>query len=107
MPTVRKAVRPWMKPAGSKPKQNNQGGDNANRAVYDTRRHRTLRRLHLQENPLCVKCKAEGRLTPATIFDHIKAINDGGDPWADDNKQGLCFTCHQSKRALERKARRS
>lgn len=104
MPTVTNPPRPWMKKA-AKPAAKNQGGERANRDVYDTQRHRTLRKLYLQENPLCVDCKAQGRLTEATVFDHIVAINDGGDPWADSNKQGLCGTCHQRKRNSERRDR--
>jgi len=55
-------------------------------------------RAYRKENPLCVRCKAEGRLTPATQVDHIK-------PWRGDrelfwdisNWQSLCASCHSLK----------
>lgn len=55
-------------------------------------------RAYRKENPLCVRCKAEGRLVAATQVDHIK-------PWRGDrnlfwditNWQSLCASCHSLK----------
>jgi 5-methylcytosine-specific restriction protein A len=100
MPTVTKVHRPWIRKPESK--GNHQGGDNANRYVYNSYRHIKNRERHLRENPLCVICRKEGRLFPATVYDHIVPINRGGDPWDESNKQGLCNSCHQKKRVTER-----
>ena len=52
-----------------------------------------IRGAFLASNPLCAICEAEGRLTPATIAHHIKAVDDGGtNDWT--NLQALCSPCH-------------
>lgn len=65
------------------------------------------RRRFLQENPLCVECSKEGRVTAATVPDHIQALVNGGeDTW--DNLQALCDEHHRAKTArdLGHRARR-
>ena len=69
---------------------------------YHTTRWRTARKYFLMENYECVKCREYGKYTPATVVDHIKAVNDGGDFWDQDNWQPLCKHCHNSKSARER-----
>lgn len=51
--------------------------------------------------PLCRVCNAQGRITPATIRDHIKSLAEGG---ADEesNTQPLCETCHDAKTETEK-----
>ena len=46
-------------------------------------------------------CGKAGRLE----VDHIIALEDGGDPWAEDNLQALCRACHIEKTAREYRAR--
>jgi len=48
-----------------------------------------------------VKCRAEGRVTPATELDHIKPLHQGGTD-TPDNRQGLCTDCHLEKSKTER-----
>jgi len=55
-----------------------------------------IRRRWFMVNPLCVQCKAEGRVRLATELDHIVAIANGGKD-DDSNRQGLCFDCHMRK----------
>ncbi len=55
-----------------------------------------LRSRLLRENPLCVMCKAAGRITPATELDHVIALSNGGSN-DEDNMQGLCSACHEIK----------
>lgn len=53
------------------------------------------REQFLQEHPLCVMCQAEGRVTVATVVDHI--VLHRGDPslfWRRSNWQSLCATHH-------------
>ena len=56
-------------------------------------------------NPLCVKCAARGRTTPAALVDHIVERKDGGADYALDNLQSLCHRCHNSKTHYERARR--
>lgn len=54
----------------------------------------------LQQNPLCVTCATTGRVTAASVVDHIKPHK--GDMqlfWDSANWQALCKPCHSRKTA--------
>jgi 5-methylcytosine-specific restriction enzyme A len=73
---------------------------------YDSR-WRNVRARYLAEHPLCASCLAEGRLTAATVVDHV--IAHGGDRqlFCDrDNWQALCKGCHDSKTVRDGRWRR-
>lgn len=55
-----------------------------------------LRKMVLAKEPLCRACKASGRLTVATVVDHIIPMSAGGEN-DDGNLQPLCKPCHDSK----------
>ena len=60
------------------------------------------RKKYLLDNPLCVHCEKNNRLTPATVVDHIKPHR--GDAklfWDKNNWQSLCASCHSVKTAKE------
>ena len=64
---------------------------------YDAR-GRKARSLFLKAHPLCAECQKEGRLTPATVVDHI--IPHRGDQklfWDEANWQPLCEQHHNRK----------
>lgn len=64
---------------------------------YD-RKWREARAAYLRRHPLCVQCQKEGRLTAATVVDHI--IPHRGDQylfWDQENWQSLCKDCHDRK----------
>jgi len=65
------------------------------------RGHQRRRAIVLAEHPLCAMCLAEGRVTAATVYDHIVPINAGGSAAAMSNGQGLCAVCHSRKTAKE------
>lgn len=68
---------------------------------YDHRWQRE-RRLYLTQHPLCVLCSAEGRVTAATVVDHV--VPHKGDRvlfWDHNNWQALCKPCHDTKTARE------
>jgi 5-methylcytosine-specific restriction protein A len=57
---------------------------------------------YLKQHPLCVKCLEEGKITIATVVDHI--IPHKGDMvlfWQVENHQALCKRCHAIKTAKE------
>lgn len=60
-------------------------------------------KLYRQNNPLCVKCEAAGKLTPVQCVDHIKPVSGPDDPlfYEPTNHQSLCKTCHSIKTASE------
>ena len=64
---------------------------------YDARWRRARARF-LRAHPLCVSCQREGRLSPASVVDHI--IPHRGDKelsWAQNNWQPLCARHHNEK----------
>jgi 5-methylcytosine-specific restriction protein A len=67
---------------------------------YD-RKWREARDAFLRRHPLCVICRAEGKLTPATVVDHI--IPHRGNMklfWDQDNWQPLCREHHNKKTGI-------
>lgn len=58
------------------------------------------RKQWLQTHPLCVMCQAKGRVTAATVPDHIKALVNGGAD-TEENLQSLCAPCHAIKTAAD------
>ena len=65
------------------------------------RRLQSMRAELFSNNPLCVECQRQGRVTLATQRDHIIPLGEGG---ADDegNTQGLCQACHDIKSEAEK-----
>jgi 5-methylcytosine-specific restriction protein A len=66
-------------------------------------RGRQLQRLRQQlfrDAPLCVDCLAHGRVTVATIRDHVVPLTEGGRD-DDTNTQALCVECHDQKSQRE------
>ena len=64
---------------------------------YDAR-WRKARKTFLEQHPLCAECQRNGRLTPATVVDHI--VPHRGDMrlfWDEKNWQPLCKSCHDEK----------
>lgn len=71
--------------------------------LYKTARWLKLRLIHLSAEPLCRMCRDEGRITPATVCDHIHPHK--GDPalFYGGPFQSLCKPCHdRHKQAEER-----
>lgn len=69
---------------------------------YNNARWRNARKQFLALNPLCVRCKAQGRITTATVVDHVRPHK--GDStlfWDAHNWQALCAPCHDTKTARE------
>ena len=60
------------------------------------RRLQRIRKQVFGEQPLCVMCKAKGKVTLATEVDHIKALVNGGED-NHENRQALCSECHTEK----------
>jgi 5-methylcytosine-specific restriction protein A len=66
------------------------------------RRWRAARKLFLDRNPLCAECQQMGRLTAATIVDHV--IPHKGDTrlfWDMDNWEAICKSHHDQKTASQ------
>lgn len=64
--------------------------------LYNSVAWNRAKRHQRSMEPLCRECKAAG-----TLVDHIVPINEGGDPFSQENLQTLCDRCHNRKRAQE------
>lgn len=97
MPNLPKSIRPAWIPE-SKPKPFQRPDDNS---FYHTTAWRNLRRMHLNEYPLCVECEKKGIIRVGNIVDHITPILEGGEALDPANLQTLCKQCHAVKTAKE------
>jgi 5-methylcytosine-specific restriction protein A len=73
----------------------------ANSRGYGSR-WRVARKRFLELNPLCAECNRVGRLTAATIVDHI--VPHKGDIslfWDMDNREAICKSHHDQKTASQ------
>lgn len=76
-------------------------GKTTNERGY-TYRWQQARERFLSLHPLCVYCEREGRLTAASVVDHIQPHK--GDErrfWDRRNWQPLCKRCHDSTKRAE------
>ena len=65
---------------------------------YNTPQWLRLRKVKLQQQPLCEVCMRRGRLVPANTVDHIVSIKAGGHPFPTlDELMSMCTSCHNSK----------
>lgn len=78
------------------------------RKWYRTASWLAIAAAQLRAEPLCRFCKAKGRITAATVCDHVERHN--GDPVKFWNGpfQSLCASCHsgEKQRMEAREARR-
>ncbi|BAP88858.1 transglycosylase [Burkholderiales bacterium GJ-E10] len=65
-------------------------------------RWRKARASYLSRHPLCAECERLGRLTAATVVDHIVPHRGNRELfWDERNWQALCKPCHDAKTARE------
>lgn len=63
-------------------------------------RWQKARRYYLDQHPLCVQCKRNGRITAANEVDHIDPHRGDMEKfWLETNWQALCKRCHSRKTA--------
>lgn len=83
-------------------KQYNQyGRDEFSKNFYKTAEWQYARKRQLEQYPFCEECLKMGKRIKATMVDHIKPIKQGGDKFAPDNLQSLCWSCHSRKSVKE------
>lgn len=61
---------------------------------------RKIRAKFVKDNPLCVKCLEEGKLTPVEEVHHIIPLSKGGSH-DERNLMALCKSCHSRISAKE------
>ncbi len=70
-------------------------------AFYRSSDWKKMRANYLIEHPFCVECNRHGKLTKATVVDHIIPIRMGGPLLEESNLQALCASCHTRKSIKE------
>ena len=95
------AVRSQLKIQNAKLKNHAMAKDKDYNRLIHTARWLRLRRDTLTRHPLCQRCEAEGRLSPATEVHHIRPVEEAVtmaektrlmyDP---HNLRALCHDCH-------------
>jgi 5-methylcytosine-specific restriction enzyme A len=65
---------------------------------YDSARWKRVRAHQRRIEPLCRLCMLEGKVTPATVVDHVE--RHFGDPWKfwNGELQSVCRPCHEIKK---------
>lgn len=72
------------------------------RYLYNTRKWKEMRALHLLMSPFCVDCVRDGKRTRATDVDHIRDHKGNKRLFYDKNNlQSLCHSCHSKKTMRE------
>lgn len=71
---------------------------------YWSKAWRAVRARQLLKQSLCEECLKIERLTKANTVDHIVPRERGGSDYEESNLQSLCESCHNKKRAAEKKA---
>jgi 5-methylcytosine-specific restriction protein A len=100
-PTLR-TVPGRLRPAPSRLSSASTAKDRQARREYPTNcaAWREIREAQLCREPLCRECTKAGRVTAATVCDHVDG-NANNNPADGSNYQSLCKTCHSAKTARE------
>ena len=69
---------------------------NPRRQWYGTQIWKNIRRAQLRREPLCAICKAEGRITPATVADHHPGHDGNYTAFIRGPLRSLCASCHDA-----------
>ena len=80
---------------------NKYGRDSITKNFYKTPEWLLIRKQKLNQQPLCEECLKTGKLTKATMVDHIVPIKAGGGRLDISNLQSLCWACHSRKSVEE------
>lgn len=70
-------------------------------ALYNTVRWRKLRAAQLRAEPLCAYCERLGRVTAATVADHVEPHRGDEVLFWTGRLQSLCDGCHSSVKQAE------
>lgn len=71
------------------------------RQWYKTARWQRIRAAQLRAEPLCCMCQARGRVTAATIADHVTPHRGDADLFWNGALQSLCKPDHDSRKRMQ------
>lgn len=91
-------IAPKTHRSKSIPKHEDMRGNSAERGYNWRWRHAS--KVYLSVHPLCAECQRHGKVTGATVVDHV--VPHRGDDelfWRESNWQAMCKACHDVKTA--------
>jgi HNH endonuclease len=97
----RKAGEPCERCGGGKRAPARAGGWVSDRR-YCSRRWRKIAAEQLAAEPLCAECHKQGKVTAATVCDHVVPHRGNDEAFWYGERQSLCASCHGTKSASER-----
>ena len=74
--------------------------------LYGSARWQAMRHARLLAEPYCRLCRADGRLSMASVVDHVKPHNGNVNAFWSNELQSLCSRCSNAKTAREARERR-
>lgn len=77
----------------AKQKAQDERRGSASKRGYDSRWNK-VRRLYMNQEPLCERCKEKGLIVPADLVHHKKRIAEGGSIYDFANLMSCCARCH-------------
>lgn len=72
--------------------------------LYNTARWKNRRKEQLTREPLCKMCLEQGRVTPASIADHVQQHNGDEDSFFNGALQSLCKPHHDGAKQAQEKS---
>lgn len=69
------------------------------KSLYNTKQWYRLRAAQLRDYPLCLFCEQQGKITPATVVDHVIPHKGDRDLFFNGELASLCKKCHDSAKA--------
>lgn len=75
--------------------------ESATRPLYGTGRWKALRADQLNREPLCRMCEGDGRVTPATVCDHVEPHRGDVERFWAGPFASLCTPCHSRRKQRE------
>jgi hypothetical protein len=67
---------------------------------YKRQRWRKIRSYQLAKEPLCAMCLRKGRVTPATVADHVEDHHGDWNRFWTGRLQSLCKPCHDGPKRI-------
>ena len=86
---------------GSGPQRSANSPGRGHRDWYQLERWRKLAKAQLRREPLCARCLNVGRVTPATVGDHVVAHGGDWNRFLLGELQSLCASCHSGGKQFE------
>lgn len=103
--TKLKGDKPKKMPWEKRSKDNKLGRTELSKiGFYNKSKWKQVRKYILDNEPLCRECLKNGKITPAVLVDHIKAVTPNSlqeELFGLKNLQPLCTACHYNKTRLD------